>query len=274
MKLYRLLEEVEKILPGRRKDLEILISHLLKIKPSQIHLQREREISKEVESEYLNLVERLKEDVPVEYITGICYFMDLELRIKEGILIPRPETELLVERVLNTIGNDFKGTGLDIGGGTGCISVALLKKRRNLVMYSNDINPEAVEIMKLNAKLHGVEYRFKCEAGNVFNPFEYMVFDFVVSNPPYIPRRKWYYLDEKVKKEGYNSLIGGEEGTEIYKLIAEGINGVLKRHGFLALEIGHDQGDFVKNLLENKGFMVEIYKDYNYQDRIVIAWKL
>ncbi len=245
----------------------------MKVSPIQIHLLKDKEVNKEVETELLNCIEKLKEGIPLQYITGKCYFMDFELIIKEGVLIPRPETELLVEKVMELLGKDFKGKGFDIGGGTGCISIALLRRIENLVMFSNDINPTAVELMKENAKIHKVDERLSCRLGNLFEPFQYERFDFIVSNPPYIPKNKWYYLDEAVKKEGYNSLIGGEKGIEFYKYIAEGAKKILKDKGFIALEIGHDQGNYVKTFFKQKGFNIEICKDYNYQDRIVIAWR-
>ncbi len=218
-------------------------------------------------------LEKLQEDVPVQYLIGKCYFMDMELRIKEGVLIPRPETEILVEKVLFILGKDFKGKGLDIGGGTGCISITLLRNIPNLIMYSNDINPVAINLMKENASLYGVQDRFICSLGNLIEPFQDEIFDFIISNPPYIPRRKWYYLEEKVRKEGYNSLVGGERGTEFYEKLATHFYDNVKRGGFVALEIGHDQGDYVKTLFEKGGFKTELFKDYNGQDRIVIAWK-
>ncbi len=273
MKINQLLKKGRSILAGREKEAELLLAHLLKTHPHQLLLLKEREISKEVERTFLEGISFLEKGMPLQYITGEVYFMNVKLKTEEGVFIPRPETELLVERILEILPEDFEGKGLDIGGGTGCISIALLKERKNLVMYSTDINERAVELMKINSRINEVSERFFPEYGDLLGPFKNMKFDFIVSNPPYIPYRRWHYLDESVKKEGFLSLIGGREGTEFYKRLAKEVVDVLDDNGFIAFEIGHDQGKRVKDILEREGFKVKIFRDFNNQDRVVIGWK-
>jgi len=226
-----------------------------------------------VEKAFLEGLSLLEKDVPLQYITGEVRFMNVKLKTEEGVFIPRPETELLVEKILEILPEDFEGRGLDIGGGTGCISIALLKERKGLVMYSTDINKKAVELMIINSKINGVSDRFFPARGDLLGPFSNMKFNFIVSNPPYIPHKRWLFLDETVKKEGFASLIAGMKGTEFYERLMKEIDRVLYRDGFVAFEIGHDQGEKVSEILKNYGFTAEIFKDFNNQDRVIIGWK-
>ena len=268
MKVKELLKRVES---EYRRDAEIILSYLLSVPPSQIPLMYEREISKELEKKFLELIEKRKEGTPTAYLIGEWECMGRVFKVREGVLIPRPETEILIEKTLELIPKDRETVGFELGSGTGCISVNLLIERPKLRMYASDINPEAVNLTEENAKMHGVEKRLTVYLGNAFEPVRGMKFDFIVSNPPYIPENFWVALPEEVKREGYTSLIGGKKGWEFYELIAEEGTKHLKESGFIALEIGHDQGKVVKELLERKGFKVNIFKDYSGFDRVVIA---
>ncbi len=232
----------------------------------------EEEVPETIIRKFEELIEKRKEGIPVQYLIGEWDFFGRTFKVKEGVLIPRPETEILVEKVLENLPEDREIYGFEIGGGTGCISITLLLEKRNLRMKVNDINEEAVKLMKENAKIHKVEDRLEILKGDMFEGIKER-FDFIVSNPPYIPEERWNELPEEVKMEGYKSLIGGKKGYEFYERFAEEVNNYLKERGFVALEIGHDQGKIVKSILESAGFMVNIYKDYLGQDRVVVGWK-
>jgi len=204
-------------------------------------------------------------------VIGEWDFFGRPFRVREGILIPRPETEQLVERILPLIPEDG-ACGLEIGCGSGCISITLLREKGNLRMVADDVNPEAVDLTLENARLHGVEDRIEVFAGDMFEPVGNRRFDFVVSNPPYIPADRWESLPPEVRLEGFTSLIGGRSGCEFYRRFAKEVRGYLKEGGFVALEIGHDQGEVVRDLLSGVGFKVMIYKDYSGQDRIAVGW--
>jgi Methylase of polypeptide chain release factors len=138
-------------------------------------------------------------------------------------------------------------------------------------MYGTDINPKALELTRINAENYGVSQRLKLLQGKDFEPVKGLRFDFVVSNPPYIPEDLWESLPEGVKLEGKDALIGGKKGWEFYERFAQQVGDFLKENSFFVLEIGHDQGQIVRELL--KDYSPKIFKDYSGQDRVVVGWK-
>ncbi|WP_079654167.1 peptide chain release factor N(5)-glutamine methyltransferase [Thermocrinis minervae] len=257
---------------GSQRDRQLLLAHLLSKRPADVYLLMEEEVPQEIVQKYMSMLEAL-EELPLQYLIGEWDFMGRTFKVEEGILIPRPETELLVEKVLSLLEKDKDLLGFEIGVGTGCISISLLLERPRLRMYASDVQQKAIELARKNAQRYGVQDRLFLVLGDMFEPVKDMVFDFVVSNPPYIPKRMWEKLDPKVRKEGYLSLIGGEKGTEFYERFSKEVGKHLKEGGFFALEIGHDQGKVVRKLFEKEGFRVEVYKDLSGQDRLVVGWK-
>ena len=268
MKLKELLKKVKSEL---RRDAEIIISHLMKVPLSQLPLYYDKELDENLIQKFEEMIKKRKEGIPVAYIIGEWECMGRVFKVKEGVLIPRPETEILIEKTLELIPEDKEFIGYEIGSGTGCISINLLLERKKLFMYAVDVNEVAVKLTLENAKIHKVENRIKVFKGSMFEPVEGMKFNFIVSNPPYIPENFWEYLPKEVKMEGYTSLIGGKKGYEFYEEISKRAKDFLIKGGFVSLEIGHDQGKIVKKLFEEKGFKVNIFKDYSGQDRVVIA---
>ncbi len=270
MKVKELLSRLPREL---RRDGEIILSHLLRVETSRLPLLLESEVPPEIEGRFRELIKRRGEGVSVAHLIGEWDFYGRTFKVREGVLVPRPETELLVERVLELIPPEEDREGFEIGGGTGCISITLLLERPRLRMVVDDINPKALELIRENARLHGVEDRITVLEGDMFEPVKGQRFDFIVSNPPYIPERMWEKLPDEVRREGYSSLIGGRKGYEFYERFAVDAGVYLKEGGFVALEIGHDQGRVVRELLKEAGFKkVMIYKDYSGQNRVVIAW--
>ncbi len=270
------MEEVElaELLRERQdRDSLILLSHILNVRPSELFLIRDRKLSrKELESfaELLNLREK---GYPTAYIIGEWECMGRAFLLEEGILIPRPETELLIEKLLELLPKEEELIGYEIGVGSGCISINLLLELPGLEMWGVDLSPKAVRVCRENAEIHGVSDRLRVFKGMDFEPVEGRKFDFIVSNPPYIPSGMWAHLPEEVRREGKESLIGGEKGYEFYERVIPQLKDFLREGGVVAFEIGHDQGKVVGELFEKEGFRVKIYKDYNLQDRIAIGWK-
>ncbi|NPB07463.1 MAG: peptide chain release factor N(5)-glutamine methyltransferase [Aquificae bacterium] len=265
MKAGELLRKVES---KYRRDAEIILAHLLGLSPSQ--LTPFESVPPQKVREFFKLLEERKKGIPVAYLIGEWECMGRVFKVKEGVLIPRPETEILIEKTLQLLGNR-PARGLEIGVGSGCIAVNLLVERPRLEMVGTDISEEALKVARENAELHGVQGRLKLLRGSLFEPVKGMSFDFIVSNPPYIPAGEWEKLPPEVKREGYTSLVGGRKGWEFYEQIAEKAPLYLKGKGFVALEIGHDQGEVVSRLFREKGFKVDIFKDYAGQDRVIIA---
>ena len=255
-----------------RRDKEILLAHLLKIDHKLLGLKEDMEVSPDIVESFLELSSKVGKGYPLQYAIGEWDFYGRTFKTKEGVLIPRPETEILVEEVLKRLDYEER-VGYEIGVGSGCISITLLLERPKLVMHACDIQEKAIELSKENALLHGVGDRLILHKGSLFEPVKGMKFDFIVSNPPYIPEYQWEKLPEGVRLEGYQSLIGGTKGYEYYEKIALEVEDYLKDGGFFAFEIGHDQGKVVTDIFRAVGFNVELHKDLSGQDRVVVGWK-
>ncbi len=255
-------------------DSQLILSHILHIPRWKLITEREKELSKSILDYYFILIKKRSEGVPVAYLTGKKYFYGLEFEVEEGVLIPRPETEILVEEVLKRIPKDRHFHGLEIGVGSGIISISLLKHRPKLKMTAVDISDKALEITAKNAIKHGVVDRLILIKSNLFEKIpKNQKFDFIVSNPPYISEEEYGKLSREVKKEPVEALIAGKEGIEFYeKIINEGIS-FLKEDGFFAFEIGYNQCEKVSKLLKEKGFHTICKKDLQNLDRVIIGEK-
>jgi release factor glutamine methyltransferase len=211
--------------------------------------------------------------MPLQYVLGRWEFMSLEFFIGREVLIPRPDTETLVETIL---AHERKGSkGLEIGVGSGCISISLAH-HGGIIMLGTDICPRAVEIAKFNATRHSRESGNPPTfvAANLFPP-GIEEFDFIVSNPPYIPTGEIADLDESVKNyEPLSALDGGHDGLEFYRRIAAQAAARLAVGGRIYFEIGYNQGEDVKNILKMNGFFgINIIKDLAGHDRVIVGVK-
>lgn len=255
-----------------KREKHLLLAHILQVTPSDLYLMEDYEVPFNEVERYISMLSRLEEGYPLQYLLGEWEFYGRTFKVEEGVLIPRPETELLVEKILTTVNKDRPLKGFEIGVGTGCISVTLLLEIPSLVMYADDVNPKALQLAYQNACMHQVQDRLYLMEGSLFEPVRGMRFHLVVSNPPYIPEGMWDSLPTTVKWEGKTSLIGGPKGYEFYEKIASEIHHFLEEDGMFFLEIGHDQGSVVRDIFEEKGFRVEVFKDLAGQDRVVVGW--
>ncbi len=270
MKVKDLLKEIPKHL---RRDAQLILAHLLRVSPPQIYLLEERELSEEDLKTFRHLLARRERGEPTAYIIGEWEFFGKTFRLERGVLVPRPETELLVEVALSLIPEKETLEGLEIGVGSGCVSVVLLLERPKLRMVATDVSERSLKVAGENARMHGVVGRIELIKADLFPPYERR-FDFILSNPPYIPLSEWKNLPREVKWEDKTALLGGPRGTEIIERIVRRSRKFLKEGGFIALEIGHDQVNEVKILLEDQGFEVNIYKDLGGLDRVALGlWK-
>ncbi|WP_457641119.1 peptide chain release factor N(5)-glutamine methyltransferase [Persephonella sp.] len=252
-------------------DSQLILSKVLNVPRWKLITEKDMEIPEEKRREFFSLIEKRAERYPLGYILGEKEFFNVKLKIEEGVLVPRPETEILVEEVLKRIPESEEKIGLEIGVGSGAISIALLKNRPLLVMYGVDISEKALQLSALNAKINNVLDRFILIKSDLFEKLPDMKFDFIVSNPPYVSEEEYETLEEEVKKEPLESLIAGKEGLEFYERIVKEGKEFLKPDGFFAFEIGYKQGEAVKNILEEEGFKAEIIKDLQSHDRVVLG---
>jgi len=202
-------------------------------------------------------------------------FMDFEFETGNVTLAPRPETELLVEKVLEFVPADFTGKILDIGTGSGNIAISLTKYFPFCRIVALDISGSALRVAAKNAERHGVSDRVKFVKSDLFSNIGASegLYDIMISNPPYVSLEDLSSLPGGVKDEPYSALYGGRDGLDFYRRITRQSPRFLKRGGTLFLEIGYNQAQEVKNIIENeKSFgSIEIFKDYSGIDRIVKA---
>jgi release factor glutamine methyltransferase len=245
-----------------RQDAEDLLSSVLGLSRSSLYL--DGAIDNETYNLYFEKVIRRGHGEPLQYIIGSTFFYGAFLELTPDVLIPRPETELLVERVVNTlIDEEVKGKILwDMCTGSGCIAIALKKRFPQLIVMASDRCHAALEVAKKNAKINGVEIAFF--EGDLFAPFEGKKCDYFVCNPPYVAQGELKNLDSEVKDfEPHIALHGGISGLDFYKRIAKELQKFLSPLGRAWLEIGSGQGKKITSLFAQEGFKkMQIGKDY------------
>ncbi len=255
-----------------RLDSELLFSSSLKISRESLLLNLNKEIKLNENKKFKLLLEKRAKKMPVAYILGYKDFWKSKFLVNNSVLIPRPETELIVEESLNYLPKSRYKKILDIGTGSGCILISILLERPKSIGVGLDISKNAIKIARINAKLQHVYNRIKFVNTNVdkYNSDKY---DLVVSNPPYIERIKVSRLEEDIRNfEPKLALDGGNDGySKIEKVIKKSTK-LLKRNGNLILEIGYDQFSYVSRLLEKYGFYIKkISKDLSKKNRCVVA---
>ena len=233
--------------------------------------------NKEVENidrdRYIKNVKRLILGEPLQYITGIQEFMKLNFLVTKDVLIPRPDTEILVEEVIRKAENISNPVILDLCTGSGAIAVSLAKYIKNVHICAIDISSKALEIAKKNAELNGVKNNIEFIESNLFDKIKERKFDIIVSNPPYIETETIKTLSKDVQSEPKIALDGGKDGLDFYRKIADSGSKYLNRQGYICLEIGYNQRIAVRQILENKKRDVNIncIKDLCGNDRVVTA---
>ncbi len=267
-------KELEEISPTPRLDVETLLQKVLGVDRLYILLNLERVLSEDEEQLFNKFINERLNNRPIAYIVGNREFMGLDFFVKEGVLIPRPDTEVLVEEVIELAKKKDAKNILDIGTGSGAITVSLAKYLENVKVTSVDISDIALEIGKRNAISNEVDDRINFVKSDLFTNIDKETkFDIIVSNPPYIKREVIDTLDKQVKDyEPYNALEGGVDGLDFYRAITKQAKEYLKKGGILAYEVGHDQSEDVSKLMEMDGY-TNIYtlKDLQQIDRVVIG---
>jgi len=265
-----------------RLDSEVLLYNMLDVERIYLIMYPDKEVSKEIEESFWSNIEKRANFMPIQYIVKNVEFMGLDFYIEEGVLIPRGDTEILVEKVIDIYEKEFSPNSvkiMDIGTGSGAIVVSLAKFITNSILTAIDISPKARTIASMNARLNCVENKITFHLGSLFNPIkgedEYKTYDFIISNPPYIPRAVVETLDPGVKDyEPHLALDGGEDGLDFYREITIGAKDYLKEEGWLLFEIGYDQGKSVSELLNINGFKdINVLQDLAGLDRVVLGKK-
>ena len=258
---------------GPKNKARMLLQYTLKKPKEYLIIYDTKEISQKEREQYIRNIKRLILGEPLQYIIGMQEFMKLNFLVTKDVLIPRQDTEILVENVINIANNIKNPTILDLCTGSGAIAVAIAKYVKNTQIYATDISQEALQIAKKNAEFNGVKNNIDFIQSNLFTKIKDKKFDIIVSNPPYIESNVIKTLPKDVQKEPRIALDGGKDGLDFYRKISENAYKFLERQGFLCLEIGCNQKQSVQKILENQKRYINIHckKDLCDNDRIIIA---
>ena len=251
----------------------LLMQYILNRPREYILVHDDKQLTLRQNVDYFKLIKKLIEGVPLQHITHQQEFMKLMFYVDENVLIPRPDTEVLVEEVIKLAKSMNAKKILDLCTGSGAIAVSLAKYIEGSQITATDISRKALSIAKLNATNNDVEDRITFVSSDLFQNISEEKYDIIVSNPPYIKRKVIKTLDKEVKKEPIIALDGGNDGLDFYKKIIGNAYQYLKYKGYLCLEIGYDQKDEVIDLINKEEKYIDTYskKDLFDNDRIVIT---
>lgn len=260
--------KIKDILEKNNNDLIIALTYLLNTNKNLLFLNKEEALDEKIENELKIINDKINEGYPLQYAIGKWNFYGLDLLVDKRALIPRYETEILVDLIINDNSNNKKI--LDIGTGSGAISLALSKNLKDSKIIGVDISKNAIDLAnenKIKLNINNVEFKESDIFSNIDEKF-----DIIVSNPPYINKEDFEKLDKKLYYEPQNALYGGEDGLYFYKKIIKNAKNFLNKNGKIYLEIGYDQKEPIINLLNEYGYKnIESYKDFNDFDRIIKA---
>ena len=269
----------DKGIDSPRLSAELLLSHVVGLKRIELYTQFDKTVTKQQLDRLHDLVKRAGQHEPVAYLVGKTQFYSLEINVTNDCMIPRPETELLVERAIEFLrGREGPQFVCDLCTGCGCIAIAIARNYSDANIIATDISDAAINVSARNIEKHQLRNRIKLLCGDLFDPvvpqLDVSKFDLIVCNPPYVSAGEYEKLEANVKDyEPKSALFAGDDGLDIHRRICERVGQFLKPDAALMLEIGYAQGQVVKELLEKTGAFAEIKieKDFHDNDRIAIA---
>lgn len=251
----------------------MILEVTLKKSREYIMIYDKTEITPSQREKYVKNIKKLILGEPLQYITGKQEFMKLNFLVTKNVLIPRPDTEILVEEAIALAKNIQNPVILDLCTGSGAIAVSIAKYVKNAKIYAVDISEKALEIAEKNATLNGVINNIEFIQSDLFNKIKEGKFDIIVSNPPYIETQNIKTLSKEVQREPKIALDGGKDGLDFYREISKTAYQYLNRQGYLCFEIGYNQKQKVQEILKAQKRYVNIYckKDLCENDRVVVA---
>lgn len=247
-----------------------LLAFTLEVPKEYLIINYDKEISKKQETIYKQYIKNLLEGEPIQYILGKQEFMGIEFAVNKDVLIPQPDTEILVEEVIKLLKQYKKPKILDLCTGSGAIAISISEKVSEAQIYASDISEKALAIARINDRSKKIKFILS----DLFNNIEDK-FDIIVSNPPYIKTHEIEKLSKEVQNEPILALDGGIDGLEFYRKIIGQASKYIKKNGYLCLEIGEEQKKQVKDIINNEKKYADIkeYKDLNKNDRVIICKK-
>jgi len=232
-----------------RLEAEVLLAHVLGWQRIQLYTRFDQTIPDDKRAEFRQLVIRRSEHKPTQYILGKCEFFSLEFRVTQAVLIPRPETEHLVEALIERANEIADAKILEIGTGSGCITIAAATALPNAQFCAVEISNDALEVARENARRHEVDSRIHFVQGDLFGPAAGRTFDFVVSNPPYVSEAEWQSLAPEVRDfEPRGALVGGPDGLDVYRRIIPQAGEFLAPGGSLLLELPAGEAQQIREI--------------------------
>lgn len=261
-------------IPDARLEAELLLSHVLNCKRLDLNIRRDEILGEKKLALYRGFITERKSRKPLAYIIGEQEFMGIAFRVNESTLIPRPETEILVEKTLSLSSKKGKDIYLELGTGSANISVSIAKNADVRAIFATDISIDALKVAQENISRHGVASKITLKHGNMFSAVENdgleNAVDFIVSNPPYIAKNELAALEPELKFEPVSALDGGDDGLDFYRSLASGSKRYLKRGGCVIVELNAGKSMDIRDLFETNGFETEsLVKDYSGLDRVL-----
>ena len=255
-------------------DSEILLSKVIKKDRKFILLNLDKELNQSDQDNFKDLIIKRSKGKPIAHLTGIKSFWKFDFKVNNKVLIPRPDSEIIIEQVLKIYKNKNNLNFLEVGIGSGCITLSILKEKKFFLGTGVDLSKECIKICKDNAENLGVNSRLRLIKSDVDN-LNFGKYDLIVSNPPYIKKFDLKKLDKEVKNyEPRLALDGGLEGISVVRKVIKKSSELIKTRGKLVLEIGSDQTEQVKKMLNKKGFYInKIVKDLAKKNRCIISTK-
>ena len=255
-------------------DSELLLSKAIKKDRKFILLNLDKELNQNEQDSFKSLILKRSKGKPLAYLTGTKSFWKYDFKVNEKVLIPRPDTEIIIEQVLKIYKNKHYLNFLEVGVGSGCIALSILKEKKFFLATGIDLNEDCIKICRYNAKKLGLSNRIKLVKTDVDNLI-FRKYDLIVSNPPYIKKFDLNKLSrEVINYEPKLALDGGLDGLSVIKKVIKKSSELIKTHGKLILEIGYDQKEQVKKILNENSFYVnESIKDLAENDRCIISTK-
>jgi release factor glutamine methyltransferase len=254
-----------------KSDVEVLLSFVLRIKRSSLPLIRDRKLTYRQMLQYEEYIFRRSLREPVAYIIGFVGFMNFEFKVNKNVFIPRPETELLVEAVLELKETENKTSVLDLCTGSGCIAISLAKLGGFKNITALDVNRESLNIAKENAKINSI-LDINFIESSLFNSTYLDKFDVIVSNPPYISEIEYAFLEPELRYEPKIALMAKDDGLFFYKKISRNAMYYLNKEGFILVELNSNKYNEIKQVFLNNNYRdIEIMNDYSGLPRVLKA---
>ena len=265
----------EKGIPTPRQDVEYILSFVLKTSRLKLYMQMDKPMTPKELALFKKLVKRRLNREPLQYITGIAYLWKYEFLVEKGVFIPRRDTETLIEVTLHFAKKMSPEIIADVGTGTGCVLLSILKETTIPSGIGIDISKKALEVFKKNAYRMGIASRTKAVRGDMLSFVKPESLDIIVSNPPYVKSDEIEKLQEEILwHEPKEALDGGRDGLFFIRRLVKEAFASLKKGGFFATEVGYDQAEAVKFLLKKAGFSsIETARDLAGVERVVSGWK-